>query len=98
MTKRVAVVTGAASGIGRAIAEYLADQQMCVVVADTNQEAGQTTATALGGYYVNADLTDSAQCHRLVDAAVEHFGTVDVLINNAGFQHVSPIDQFPEEI
>jgi 3-hydroxybutyrate dehydrogenase len=98
MTKRVAIVTGAASGIGRAIAEYLADQQMCVVVADTNQEAGQTTATALGGYYVNADLTDSAQCHRLVDAAVERFGTVDVLINNAGFQHVAPIDEFPEEI
>ena len=98
MTEHVAIVTGAASGIGRAIAEHLAKQQIRVVVADTDQEAGLTTATVLDGYYVNADLTDSAQCHRLVDAAVERFGTVDVLINNAGFQHVAPIDEFPEEI
>jgi 3-hydroxybutyrate dehydrogenase len=98
MTERVAIVTGAASGIGKAIAENLAEQQIRVVIADTDQEKGQTTATAVDGYYVKADLTDSAQCHRLVDAAVEHFGAVDILVNNAGFQHVAPIDEFPEEI
>jgi 3-hydroxybutyrate dehydrogenase len=42
-------------------------------------------------------LTESAQCHRLVEAAVERFGTVDILVNNAGFQHVAPIEEFPEE-
>jgi 3-hydroxybutyrate dehydrogenase len=98
MTERVAIVTGAASGIGRAIAEHLAGQGTQVVVADTNEEAGQTTADHLGSYFVKTDLTEPAQCHRLVDAAVERFGKVDILVNNAGFQHVAPIDEFPEEI
>src|SRR5215213_7075466 len=97
MSARVAIVTGAASGIGRAIAEHLAAQQMQVVVADLNEKVGQATAEQFGGYFVCADLAESAQCHRLVDATVERFGTVDILVNNAGFQHVAPIDGFPEE-
>ena len=98
MSARVAIVTGAASGIGRAIAEHLAAQEVQVVVADLNEQVGQATAEQFGGYFVCADLTESAQCHRLVDATVERFGTVDILVNNAGFQHVAPIDEFPEEI
>jgi 3-hydroxybutyrate dehydrogenase len=88
MSERVAIVTGAASGIGRAIAEHLARQAVQVVVADTNEEAGQATAEQIGGHFVKTDLTESAQCHRLVDAAVDRFGTVDILVNNVGFQHV----------
>ena len=97
MSARVAIVTGAASGIGRAIAEHLAAQEVHVVVADLNEKDGQSTAEQIGGHFVRADLTESAQCHRLVDATVERFGTVDILVNNAGFQHVAPIDEFPEE-
>jgi 3-hydroxybutyrate dehydrogenase len=96
MSARVAIITGAASGIGRAIAEHLATQQMHVVVADLNETGGQAIAEQVGGYFVRADLAESAQCHRLVDATVERFGTVDILVNNAGFQHVAPIDEFPE--
>jgi len=97
MSARVAIVTGAASGIGRAIAEHLAEQEVQVVVADLNEEIGQATAGQVGGYFVRADLTESAQCHRLVDATMRRFGTVDILVNNAGVQHVAPIDEFPEE-
>jgi 3-hydroxybutyrate dehydrogenase len=68
-----------------------------VVVADLNEKVGQAAAEQFGGYFVRADLTESAQFHRLVDATVERFGTVNILVNNAGFQHVAPIDEFPEE-
>ena len=96
MTK-VALVTGAASGIGLACAERLAADGMQVVLADVNENAGAAHAKRLGGTFVAADLATRAGCRTLVDAALKAHGTVHVLVNNAGFQHVAPIEQFPEE-
>ena len=97
MTHRVAVVTGAASGIGQAVAEALAGASYTVVMADVNAESGQREADRLGATFVQADLTDRAACKALIDTAVDKFGSVDVLINNAGIQHVSPVEDFPED-
>jgi 3-hydroxybutyrate dehydrogenase len=97
MTHRVAVVTGAASGIGQAVAEALAGASYTVVMADVNAESGQREADRLGATFVQADLTDRAACKTLIDTAVDKFGSVDVLINNAGIQHVSPVEDFPED-
>lgn len=94
---KVAIVTGAASGIGLACAERLAADGMQVVLADVNEKAGAEHAKRLGGTFVAADLTARAGCRRLVDAALKAHGTVHVLVNNAGFQHVAPIEEFPEE-
>lgn len=94
---RIAIVTGAASGIGRAIAETLAAQGDRVVVADVNAAAGQALAAELGGLFVPADLRQRADCKALVDAAIAEFGTVHILVNNAGFQHIDAIEVFPEE-
>ena len=94
---KVALVTGAASGIGLACAERLAADGMKVVLADVNEKAGAEHAKRLGGTFVAADLTLRAGCRRLVDAALKAHGTVHVLVNNAGFQHVSPIEDFPED-
>jgi 3-hydroxybutyrate dehydrogenase len=96
MTK-VALVTGAASGIGLACAERLAADGMKVVLADVNEKAGAAHAQRLGGTFVAADLTAREGCRRLVDAALKAHGTVHVLVNNAGFQHVAPIGEFPED-
>jgi 3-hydroxybutyrate dehydrogenase len=96
MTK-VAIVTGAASGIGLACAERLAADGMKVVLADLNEQAGAGHAQRLGGTFVAADLTAREGCRRLVDAALKAHGSVHVLVNNAGFQHVSPIEAFSED-
>jgi len=96
MTK-CAIVTGGASGIGKAIAEALAQEGHRVVVADVNEEQGLSVAEEVAGYFVQVDLSERASCRHLVDATVREYGRIDILVNNAGFQHVSPLDAFPEE-
>jgi len=94
---KVALVTGAASGIGLACAERLAADGMQVVLADLNEKAGREHAKRLGGTFVAADLSTRAGCKALVDAALKAHGGVHVLVNNAGYQHVAPIEEFPED-
>jgi 3-hydroxybutyrate dehydrogenase len=94
---KVAIVTGAASGIGLACAERLAADGMKVVLADLNETAGAGHAKRLGATFIAADLSSRGGCRTLVDKALKVHGTVHVLVNNAGFQHVSPIEDFPED-
>ena len=97
MSERIAIVTGGASGIGKAIAEELANGGDRVVVADLNEAAGKEFAGMIGGYFVGADLSQRADCKRLVDETLSHYGGIHILINNAGFQHIDPIEVFPED-
>ena len=97
MSARIAIVTGAASGIGRAVAEALAADGAHVVVSDINQDAGAAVAQSLGGLFVHGDLSTRADCRALVDATLARYGRVDILVNNAGFQHIDAIDAFPED-
>lgn len=86
---KCAIITGGASGIGRATVELFAEEGAMVVIADINQEAGQAAADAVnarGGtaVFVHCDVTRAGDCQRVVDAAVEQFGRLDILFNNAG--------------
>lgn len=86
---RVAIVTGAASGIGEASAIRLAEEGAAVICADLNADgAAQTAATitASGGRALGytIDISDSAQCDAIVAKAVETYGSIDILVNNAG--------------
>lgn len=95
---KTAIVTGAASGIGRAVASALAAQGYKVAVVDQDEAQGEAVATAIQGCFVQADLAVRAECQRVVDETLAQWGRVDVLVNNAGFQHVSPIEEFPEDV
>lgn len=97
MSERIAVVTGASSGIGLAVAQALAAHGDKVVLADVNEEAGTREAEKINGLFIKADLSTRSGCRALADAVLEKFGRCDILVNNAGIQHVAPIEEFPEE-
>ncbi|MGA8006211.1 MAG: 3-hydroxybutyrate dehydrogenase [Burkholderiales bacterium] len=97
LKNKIAIVTGAASGIGLACAERLAADGAKVVLADVNEKSGTEHARRIGGSFVAADLSRREGCKRLVDATLAAHGTVHVLVNNAGYQHVAPIEDFPED-
>ena len=86
---KVAVITGGASGIGRASALRFAAEGARVVVADLAADAGEALATEIDGLFVQADVTDPDGVAAMYARAVEHFGGLDVAFNNAG---ISPPD------
>ncbi|MFI6325323.1 3-hydroxybutyrate dehydrogenase [Nonomuraea sp. NPDC050556] len=92
LTGRTALVTGAGSGIGRACAVRLAEQGARVLAVDMNPEAAEATAKEIHGQAVTADLSDPGFVERIPDEPI------DIVVNNAGFQHVAPIEDFPPEI
>ena len=95
LSGRRAIVTGGASGIGRAIAEDLASHGARVLVTDINADDGERVASAVKGVFVRADMSDRAQCDAVVARAQAGWHGVDVLVNNAGLQHVAPVEEFP---
>jgi 3-oxoacyl-[acyl-carrier protein] reductase len=82
-TDRVAVVTGAAQGIGEAYATALAAEGASVVVADLNVEAGEKVAADIGGLFVRTDVSSAESAAAMVEAAVAAYGGIDLLVNNA---------------
>ena len=88
LATRIALVTGAASGIGKAIATKLAAEGACVVIADLSLEKAQAAAAEIGGsdvaVGVQVDVSDEAAVQAMVDATVLAFGGVDLVVNNAG--------------
>lgn len=98
----IVLVTGAGSGIGLEISKAFAEAGAKVVITDVNTEAAETAAKSLqeAGHDViglTLNVTDEAQVQSVFAETIEHYGRLDVLINNAGLQHVSPIEEFPTE-
>ncbi|WP_378947331.1 3-hydroxybutyrate dehydrogenase [Mesorhizobium sp. ANAO-SY3R2] len=101
---RTAIVTGSTSGIGLAIAEAFAAEGCNVVInsfSDTPSDRAIADRIAsehkVAAAYTQADMSKAAECRALVARAAERFGSVDVLVNNAGIQHVAPVEEFPVE-
>ena len=96
---KVALITGAASGIGHGIAKRYVEAGGRVVIADLNLEAATAAARELGGektaIAVAMDVSNEEQVNAGVDKAAALFGTIDILVSNAGVQIVHPIEEFP---
>ena len=96
---KVALVTGAASGIGHSIAKRYVEAGGRVVIADLNLDAASATAKELGNAKtaigVGMDVSNEEQVNAGVEKAAKAFGTVDILVSNAGIQIVHPLEEFP---
>jgi len=86
LARKVAIITGGASGIGRATAELFVEEGAQVVVADVDAEPGEALAATLGdaAVFKRTDVAEADQVQELVDFAVGHFGGLHVMFNNAG--------------
>ncbi|GAB3740794.1 bifunctional rhamnulose-1-phosphate aldolase/short-chain dehydrogenase [Microlunatus parietis] len=94
---RIALVTGAASGIGKAIATRLAAEGACVVIADLDQAKAEAAAAELGtkdvAIGIQADVTDPAQVQAAIDATALAYGGIDLVVNNAGLSISKPLTE-----
>ncbi|GAA4694739.1 glucose 1-dehydrogenase [Pseudonocardia yuanmonensis] len=95
---RIAIVTGAGRGIGRAIAERLAADGVTVVATDVDEATAEETGKAVGGLGIRADVTDRGSVDAMVAQVRDRFGRIDVLVNNAGWDKASPfVDSDPAD-
>ncbi len=101
---RAAIVTGSTSGIGLGIAKALAEAGSAIMLngfGDVRDIEQQRQALSdnndVDVAYSNADMSKSDAILRMVNLAEERFGTIDIIVNNAGIQHVSPLEEFPPE-
>ena len=95
---QLAIITGAAQGLGEALAQRLNSEGCKVVVADINFEGAQKVAQGLkDAIAIKVDVTDEQQVEAMVDAAVKKFGTLDIMVSNAAILIAKPVVEFPVE-
>ena len=102
--RKSAVITGSTSGIGKGVADALAASGVNIILngfGDTDaieaQRADLEEKYGITAVYNGADMTKADEIRAMMAIAAETFGSVDIVVNNAGIQHVSPIDEFPIE-
>jgi 3-hydroxybutyrate dehydrogenase len=100
MHSGVVIITGAAGGIGLAIAKTFLSAGSTVVVLDLEPDRVDAAVAALGGSRVTGyacDVTHEESIQKIAGAVYDRYGRIDVLVNNAGLQHIAPVEEFPTE-
>jgi 3-hydroxybutyrate dehydrogenase len=102
--RKLAVITGSTSGIGKAVADALASSGVDVMLNGFGdaaeieaQRADLEKMHGITALYNGADMTKASEIRAMMDTAADSFGGIDIVVNNAGIQHVSPIDTFPTD-
>lgn len=99
---KVVLITGAASGIGYEISVDFAEAGAKIVLSDIDEQAVKKAAASLKSkgldcIGIKCDVTDEEDIKKAIQETVAHYGSLDVLINNAGMQHIAPLEEFPTE-
>ncbi len=94
---QIAIVTGGAVGIGKAIAERFVDDGATVVIADVDEDNGESAAEEIGCQFSHCDVTDYEQVETLVEETVDTHGGLDVMVNNAGIASVTSVEEMDLE-
>lgn len=97
MNGKVAIVTGGASGIGKAICEKLAWEGAEVVVADVDEDKGLQLAEEIDADFKYCDVSDKENVEKVIEDTVEQYGRLDIMINNAGIGSINTIEEMDEE-
>lgn len=92
MNNKVAIITGATSGIGEAVARAMAEQGFKLVIHGRNEQKLQSLAEQLGAAYISADITEPTTAAKLLQLALDRYGRCDIAVNNAGTIEVGPVD------
>jgi len=104
LINKVAIITGAASGMGKAIAVLFAKEGARVVAADIDDTGGKQTADAINSangkaIFVHTDVSKPSEVKNLVDAAIDEYSKIDILVNNAGiFMKMTPVEEIDESV
>ena len=95
LQNRVAIVTGGGHGLGAAYAKRLAEEGAKLLIAERDGPAGERVAAELGGLAVRTDVSDQLSCEAMARRAIERFGRIDILVNNAAIFHTVPMSRAP---
>lgn len=97
LKNKIAIITGAASGIGRACAILFAEEGAKVIIADIDEKQGAEVAKQIDGLFIKTDITKTQELKNLINETVKRFGKVDIMFNNAGVYYPAMLENATEE-
>ena len=98
LKEKVAIITGAGSGIGKGIAKKFSENNAIVVIADFNEELGKKAEKEIKNLlFIKTDVSNEESVKNLINKTIEKLNKIDILVNNAGLQYIAKVEDFPLE-
>ncbi len=95
---KIAIITGAGSGIGKGIAKKFSENNAKIVIADFNEENGKLAEKEIkNSIFIKTDVSNEESVKNMINETINKFGKIDILVNNAGLQYIAKVEDFPLE-